>query len=558
MLIFTEVIHKNKPENMHTREIDTASHKAKDRFGANFFRKIGTTEEFFSSEVSGLLDEYSRNPERFDPEEELLVLNKMNTALLFEKPGIADAQGVYAIADTMREIAYNKDFPYVSELGRRYAQYCVDVDRGAYFWEDDLSKPLAGFDADRGGIQYESAWNADLSKYVYAHEVSKEDEKVKEGFRDLLNSPNFQSFLAREVNYGTKDFGGNFPIGLYVDYMLSRSPEECEHAFQILGELPRQTRSVVAEAFFAVEFGDDLGNEVLHLAEHHSGVETLRVAENITSIMHNSRTFTTEGMFAQVDSDLADDIRRGISTRTAEVMYALNQRLAKGKTIEAPAEALAKLQEWSSGVAMMLQKGIPQKVQEAGDTQLFHFIDPDTGETLPGAIELTGRGKMPEDATARERYIKEGKGARISITYDADHPQEALSLDGSVRRKAMNGRLDKSTYFVETGKIDPDAEWAEVSFDIGSAHADGAPKLVADVIGEARAIRGGHSGRHAKKLGLGAYTYDIIDQRHGQRDVFSGFVKRFGDMLLARERQYRKQRVRRGMATTATRVANTR
>lgn len=312
------------------------------------------------------------------------------------------------------------------------------------------------------------------------------------------------------------------------------------------------------EHFAVEEFGPDLVQQMLGVVEKRDmGYDAMGAIDAVTGIVSNVKQFTTRGIFAEIDQGLADDLRRGISTRTAESMFVLNQRLGGDKDIDKPVKALDKLQEWSGGTVEMLEHGVPIKVHEAGDTMLFHFVNPATGEKYPGAIELTTHGKMPEDATERERYIKEGKGARISITYDEERRSEALSLKGAVRRRAMNGRLDKSTYFMSTGIVDPDAEHAEVSFDIGSAHADGASRVVAEVIGEARKIRGGYSYEEAKKLGLGPYTYDLIDQKRGDREVFADYVRALANKLIGRQEIYERARARRGMATMAIRATNT-
>lgn len=308
-----------------------------------------------------------------------------------------------------------------------------------------------------------------------------------------------------------------------------------------------------AEAFLATEFGDDLGEQIIAAAESGNNKRS-EVLHMTRGILENVHSFTREGVFAQIDSGLADDVRRGISTRTAEVLYAFNQRVEKGKDSDKVLRALRKLEEWSRGVAEMLRDGIPQKVQQTGDTKLYHFIDPRTGEKYAGAVELTAFGKFKEDATAREQYVKEGRGARISLTYDESNSSAALSLYGTTRRSAMNGRFDKSVYSEQKGTHEPDAENAEVSFDIASEHAPAGSesRTVAEVIAEGSAIR--ETG-HGRKGGKGNYTYDIINQKHGNRDTFASYVGRFGDVLHMRERSTRGRKFAAAAIETAHRRA---
>ena len=299
----------------------------------------------------------------------------------------------------------------------------------------------------------------------------------------------------------------------------------------VVGTMDNAERVVFAEAFLATEFGDDLGEQIIQLVEHDQDQEALAVQlGRIRNILDSMRHFTTDGFFAEVDKDLADDIRRGVSTRASEILFALNQRLDKGKSIEKAEVALATLEEWSCGVAEMLQEGVPQRMHVAGNTKLYHFINPKTGQKYPGAVELTTNGKAVDDASLRERYIKEGRGARISLTYDEAQPEVALSLNGTVRRGAMNGRLDKSVYNIVTNTSEPDADHAEISFDIASIHAsaDSRSRLTAEVIGEGSAIR---DTGHGKKGGAKNFTYDIIGQDWGNREKFADAVRRFGDLL---------------------------
>lgn len=367
------------------------------------------------------------------------------------------------------------------------------------------------------------------------------------------NAESFKKLAGKELELAieTLHLFGLSDIGLissqarerlyYVGLNLDQSTYDRLYAVSSIGS--ERFKVVFAEAFLATEFGDDLGEQILQLAERGSENEmAIEQLGKVVNILKNVKRFTTGGILAEVDASMADDIRRGISTRTSEALYALNQRLTKGKNIDKPLAALAKVDEWANGVAEMLQRGAPQKVQETGDTKLYHFINPETGQKYPGAVELTTHGKFAEDATARERYVKEGRGARASFTYDADATELALSLKGSERRMAMNGRLDKSVYNARTKQSEPDAEKAEVSFDIASEHtpANSDSRIVAEVIAEGSAIRDTGNGR---KGGAGNFTYDIIGQHYGKRDVFAGSVIALGDILDQRERAVRAKKV---------------
>ena len=106
----------------------------------------------------------------------------------------------------------------------------------------------------------------------------------------------------------------------------------------------------------------------------------------------------------------------------------------------------------------------------------------------------------------------------------------------------MNGRLDKSTFNAKTNKIEPNAEHAEVSFDIASAHATGNPKIIAQCIAEARCIREG-TDFAANGQKFGPYTYDIINQSYGQRETFASAVRRLVELLDQRSHMARHRQV---------------
>lgn len=511
----------------------------------SFFRKVGSAHDFFDNDVRETLTRYSEHPEEFSSVEELLILAKYNLALSVERPGIADADGVYKIADAFRSIAHDGNFSYRSEMAHKFAEYIDASDSIAYFYDDaDGLKPLVNYDKQRGWIK-QDAYHGDFAELIYA-QVSDDidDDRQAESFKDLLNTPKFQSFFAREVGFSTEEFGTRVPLKQLVNYMMSRPPADYEKDTAIFAKIDSAMKPMVAEAFLATEFGDDLGEQILEFAEAHANgsMETLgSVAEILTQV----RRFTGDGIIGGVSPELADDIRRGISTRVSELLFTLNQRHERGKPTEAPERALRKLLEWSQGVARMLEGGVPEKVQQTGDTWLYHFRNPKTNQKYPGSLELTAFGKFTEDATPRERYVKEGRGARISINYDEENSNYALSLNGVMRRNSMNGRFDKSVYQARTGESVPDAEWAEVSFDIASTHSakDSDSYNIAAMISEASAIRNTGNGR---KGGSGNYTYDIIDQKHGQRDKFASYIHKMVDILDEKTMQRQTRKIAQG------------
>ena len=167
-----------------------------------------------------------------------------------------------------------------------------------------------------------------------------------------------------------------------------------------------------------------------------------------------------------IDPVLADEIYRGVCTRISELLVEFDDRLKSEnpKAWKVAQDAMNSIEEWSKGSYLMLVESVPRQVAQAGDTVLFHFDHPDLGG-LPGAVEVTKYGKKYEEMTIAERKLREGRGARLSISYDEANPNFALSLIGAERREALSGRFDKSA------NSDPSAIHAATSFDMFSQHA---------------------------------------------------------------------------------------
>ena len=448
----------------------------------------------------------------------------------------------------------------------------IDVDTSVYGSDDDTAHIIYEkgnyYDEDEGGrifiknpaVLDEMRRNDDWMNNPYSFDVDTKAESLRRKDELVMGRIHHRVDLVDDPTEYLLKYGGmyhyiNDAFGLdvttlpepaklqLIDYLTTVSGVDIKRISAVANKLQPEVRTQFAEVFLATEFGDDLGEQILTLAEHGGDDErTPDQLGRVLDILRSVSSFTTEGILHEVDPSLADDIRRGVSTRTSEVLYALNQRLEKGKPTEKIELSLAKLAEWAGGIAEMLQHGVPQRVQKAGDTKLYHFINPKTGQKYPGAVELTTNGKFAEEATARERYIKEGRGARGSFTYDEEQPHLALSLNGMVRRGAMNGRFDKSVYNIVTDESEPDAEHAEVSFDLASIHGakNSKSRMTAEAITEGSAIR---DTGHGNKGGAKNFTYDIIDQSWGQRDKFAGAIREFGDILDGREREHRGKKL---------------
>lgn len=102
-----------------------------------FFRRLGTATELFDETVRNVLDAYESNPSVFSPNEELLILQKLSLGSTFSLPGVADQAGVYKIEDQFLRIVRGQNFPFRSELGRRFACHKHRSQQGRYSYRGE-------------------------------------------------------------------------------------------------------------------------------------------------------------------------------------------------------------------------------------------------------------------------------------------------------------------------------------------------------------------------------------------------------------------------------------
>lgn len=303
------------------------------KFNEDFFScKQGTAADFFPDSVRTTLNDYEANPQGYSAEEELIILSKMNLGLSFEQPGIADEDGAWIVADQLKRIARSKDFHFVSELGRRYAKYCDDADQLAFsrsLEDGDFQKMYSvGYSADRGGFGAVSSWGSDVKQYTYATAETDDHDQSRQQYISTLNSPAFQSFLAREFAYSTADFGKEFPIGLFVKFMEQQDPNTYEVSVRRMRELPETIRPAVAEAFLATEFGDDFGDAILDIAEHAERHQAMHIFETVNTLRVRTGEFAE--MFKAIDPKFAHATEKAFNERITDALTALQEVAVKG------------------------------------------------------------------------------------------------------------------------------------------------------------------------------------------------------------------------------------
>lgn len=397
-----------------------------------------------------------------------------------------------------------------------------DLSTRIYNWpqltDDKILDAL--FPDDREMLKYDTSLMIIRGLYYEASnrvEVEELFQETKDGYDDILlmlDKLGLRQQLDSEYSQRIKTLLPNF---------AARSKEHRDRLMQLVDNGVVTKDNI--ELFLALEFGSDFGIPIISIAEKTNAHNELIIQEvlvTIANILKNIDMLQADFM-ERIDVEWGANVRAGISTRISEILFEFDHRLDSNnpKACRVVEIALQSLLEWTNGAKKMLAESEPIVVAQEGDTMLFHFMHPNDG-LLPGAVECSPYGKDINNMSDKERQLKEGRGARLSITYDEQDIEAALSLKGAVRKRALNGRFDKSST-VKSGKIDPDAEYSEVSFDVFSHHSSSRSKKAADIISSGRILRSGVAG---------SYTYDLIDQSWGEREKFADLIRKIQDYLI--------------------------
>jgi hypothetical protein len=481
----------------------------------------------------------------------------MNLGLSFEQPGIADEDGAWIVADQLKRIARSKDFHFVSELGRRYAKYCDDADQLAFsrsLEDGDFQKMYSvGYSADRGGFGAVSSWGSDVKQYTYATAETDDHDQSRQQYISTLNSPAFQSFLAREFAYSTADFGKEFPIGLFVKFMEQQDPNTYEVSVRRMRELPETIRPTVAEAFLATEFGDDFGDTLLTVAEKLPQEQLVPLLDKIQSIREYGAKFAKE--FSGFDGKINNSIKAAIGERITEVLYVVKELaitvegMASGKVLgnRITVKNMVEVMDALSLIELGLQR--KSEAEESGVVTSAYDEDNRTawhlGTESDVLVQVKKRG---------ERRGEYKKGLEHSEEAQINYSIDVLSRDGDYvptqianyrRRYALSIRLDLEGILRDKngGKIGFDATHDQLTaaLDMGSLRgaADNPNVRVARIISLGNKLRK-RDLRQGRSLGY----HTGLPEEYGNKVKFAGLA----EFMIAK---YRHRALGRGVVASA-------
>lgn len=206
----------------------------------------------------------------------------------------------------------------------------------------------------------------------------------------------------------------------FFAFMAEANTERYHRLCQASMAFPEQ-RSVFLEAFLATEFGDDLGDIVLNLAER-NGEDAMPMFEALTSIRADGEKIAKH--FGHED-DMDSMVATAFIKRATELLA-----LAESEGVGETWEAMHELQE------------IVHEIAEAVDGDEFKIIEATTDYgTLQAArrpVTITAR---PSGSNARLGMTVRGRGAdkKQRVNIRLDYEDGRLSLDiGSIARNGVN------------------------------------------------------------------------------------------------------------------------
>lgn len=406
------------------------------RLPKNFFCEVGSADMFFDSAVKRALTRYANDPQSYSPEEELLIIAKYKQALGFETPGVADANGVYQVADEFYAIMQDDAFPYCSEMGKRFAAWCYGADEVVYS-EYELTqaygnKPYVSYDADT--VALDDGWHSDTFAIA---KMYKEPGTFEEAFDSLTRSSDvFRSFLSKTLNYKRRHFGESFPMDLFVKFMLGKTPDEYARCEQVLQSVDESQRIGVTEAFLATEFGDDFGDRILTISEtfeQSASAEVFVLLQDIRDAASQLSQYYTNGIpgFGQA-------YETAWVKRTTELLATLADDTS---SVQDKDDAVAALRivayaartsaESSDGEFSMIhvEDAAGHATLRSADGRLTKTIRPSGDTPRIGDTVKVPKDLIPDGVVGKDR--------RLSVRLDFD--TSGLSLDiGSSAREGVN------------------------------------------------------------------------------------------------------------------------
>lgn len=196
-----------------------------------------------------------------------------------------------------------------------------------------------------------------------------------------------------------------------MEYLTTVNRAGLERIASAAQLLPEQKRHVFSEAFLATEFGDDLGDIILHLAEKEPEKSTL-VFEQLQDIRKSGKVIAKHfGKEKGIDNAVATAFIKRVTELLA---------VAEKESVDAVSEELTRLQD------------VVGQIADAVDNDEFVVVaigegaDHGTLQAKNHKVTITAR---PSGGQARLGFtVRYPKGQRINVRLDYDNGQMSLDI----------------------------------------------------------------------------------------------------------------------------------
>jgi hypothetical protein len=301
-------------------------------------------------------------------------------------------------------------------------------------------------------------------------------------FMRELHRPDVREVVERELGVGLDELSIRSQRNL-LKFMVESGDDRYDRLREALGRV--DNRAGLAEAFLAMDFGEDFGEILLTDAENTPGEVFEKCLFSIDKIRKGAGEFA--GGFREFDEELVRGLERGIGERVSEVLYALKavneagggevSRMMFGrfeKRVRGYEDIMAALEILERTIGKINQRvgsGVVRRMDYEGEGIRFWALGEEGDVVLKTRRFGTNRA-----GDSRVEYADEWQGGKVAeaqvnfwVNVEDD---ESLGLNKSDER-VVSLRIDreKALQIGEDGQIifqDAEVEQGVAALDIGS------------------------------------------------------------------------------------------
>lgn len=314
---------------------------------------------------------------------------------------------------------------------------------------------------------YEDTGDSGIEKYA--------GEEEKAAIASVLSSVNGRDFVATSFGVEKADLHG-IPADAALLYLMRSDGEQFSRLQNVLQKTGSVGKSELFQGFLAIEFGDELGDSVLDIAENCPSEITGKLMREVSVFRHISPQIGE--LFSAGEKRFAGQVEQALVKRVSEVL-AVAAAIAKGVPAEATLyNGQVVTEESIENVFVQLRLLNSALTASVGS---LHLMQPTAHASHDGVENYWYNGGKvllqlrPEGNKDFDKDYQFDGEARINLLYNPDEPI-AEKVGERSRQQALSIRLDREgiTRNADGEMIgnDPELEKGAISLDIGSIFGD--------------------------------------------------------------------------------------